>query len=127
MDSGDPFATTALGWSPDGGSLAVAGDDGMVRVHDGRSGGLLRIVRCHSGRVYDIAWSADSRRFAIAGLTGVARIWRAGNGDLIDTLFGHGGRIFGVAYAPTSAHRLATASDRNPHLADRLSGPRWSE
>lgn len=117
LDGGDAYATTALAWSPDAGMVAVAGDDGVVRVHDGHSGGLLRIVRCHSGRVYDVAWSPDGRRFATAGLTGVARIWRAANGDLVDTLSGHSGRVFGVAYAPGPAPRLATASgDRTTRI-----------
>jgi WD40 repeat protein len=116
LDSGDAFASTAIGWSPDSRVVAVAGDDGMLRMHDADAGGLVRTVRCHSGRVYDLAWSPDGRQFATAGLTGVARIWQSSTGDLRDTLSGHSGRIFGVAYQP-GTNRLATASgDRTTRI-----------
>jgi WD40 repeat protein len=116
LDSGDAYAATAVAWSPDARWVSVAGDDGMVRVHDGHTGGLVRTVRCHSGRVYGIAWSPDGRRFATAGLTGVARVWRAATGELVDTLSGHSGRVFGVAYSPSSGQLATISGDKTTRV-----------
>jgi len=55
-----------VAWSPDGKSIASAGDDNTLKLWDAHSGKLLASVLGHEGRVYSAAWSPDGKSIAAA-------------------------------------------------------------
>ncbi len=74
----DPDAATvgALELSPDAGVLAIASDDGVVRVVDASSGEARWQVSAHRGAVRSLAFRPDGSEFASAGADGTVRVWR---------------------------------------------------
>jgi WD40 repeat protein len=64
----------AVAWSPDGQTIAVAGDDGMAYLWD-VAAGHVRAGFEHPEEVTALAWSPDSRSLATAGDLGDLRVW----------------------------------------------------
>lgn len=59
-----PFGVSAAAWSPDGATLAVGGQDGIVHLYDVAGD---RFATVESGSwVHGLAWSPDGRTLAIA-------------------------------------------------------------
>src|SRR5262249_54193243 len=82
LDSESRSTTSALAFSPDGGRLAAAGDDQVVRVWDvgGPKDKLLKLrldrpVSGRGGRILALAFSRDGHRLAAGGEDQVASIW----------------------------------------------------
>ena len=91
-------------YTPDGGSVLTAGDDGTVRLWDARNARQLRVFP-HKGRVYLLALSPDGRSLATAALLpdSVVRVWDLATGRQKHQWPGHGGL--------TGAEALAFSSD----------------
>jgi WD40 repeat protein len=64
----------AVAFSPDGGSLALGGEDGRVEIRS-RDGKLRHRLTGASGHVRAVAWSPDGQRVAAAGDDGAIRVW----------------------------------------------------
>ena len=69
---------TATLFSPDGRLLAVAGEDGAVRLLDAGSGKERRTLRGHSGRVRSLAFSPDGKVLATGGDDTTIVLWNLG-------------------------------------------------
>ena len=54
-------------WSPDGKSLAVAGQGGFLGVIAGEDDKLTKAISSHEGDVLALDWSPDSKRLASGG------------------------------------------------------------
>src|SRR5262249_39177993 len=67
-------ALNVVAWSPDGQTIAVAGDDGMAYLWD-VAAGRVRAGFEHPEEVTALAWSPDSRSLATAGDLGDVRVW----------------------------------------------------
>lgn len=67
-------ALQAVAWSPDGDTIAVAGDDGMIYLWDVATE-QIRAALEHPGGVTAIAWSPRSQALATGGDLGDLRIW----------------------------------------------------
>ena len=98
----------SVAYSPDGGRIASAGDEGTAQVWDAVSGEVVAILEGHEGPVRSVVYSPESDRIATAGVDGMARVWDADNGEVVATLVGHDGPVQSVAYS-SDGDRIATA------------------
>lgn len=99
--------TTVVGFSPDGRTLAVRGEN-VVYLYDAATRRLRATLRGHRSTVYQFAFSPDSRTLATASADGTAKLWDVVAGSLRATLAGHEKRVNKVVFAP-DGRRLATA------------------
>jgi hypothetical protein len=89
---GNPSATAVAGVWPaplalnaDRSRLAVAGDDGTLRIFDVNSGRLLQALLSHERPITQIAWTRDGKWLASAGAD-ETRIWDAATATMRQTL-----------------------------------------
>ena len=72
----------AVAYSPDGGTLASGGDDGLVRLWQASTGELKAVLKGHTGRIYALAYSPDGRFLVSGSGDSSAQLWNLGvNGD----------------------------------------------
>ncbi len=69
----------AIDWSPDGQRLAIAADNGIVKVIEPRQGNELLTFRVASS-VSQVAWSPSGKRLAAATAAGAIQVWDATRG-----------------------------------------------
>ena len=73
-------AIRALAWSPDGDTLASAGEDQQVHIWQAATGKPVFTYQNHTRTVNALAWSPDSQRLASAGNDHSVQIWEANSG-----------------------------------------------
>ena len=100
---------SALHISPDGLTLATAGEDCTVRLWDAATGTSLRVLRGHDGEVASVDFSPDGALLASGSEDGTVRHWNPQTGDCFQTLDGHSDHVLAVAFSPDGKY-LATGS-----------------
>lgn len=98
--------TVAL--SPDGATLATAGDDHLVRLWNAADGTLVRTLRGHSDWIQRVVFSPDGNLLATAGNDRRIHIWEAATGRLVRALPDHPAGIYALAFS-LDGQKLATA------------------
>ncbi|WNZ25596.1 AAA family ATPase [Leptolyngbya sp. NK1-12] len=98
----------AVQFSPDGGTLAVASDDGTVKLGE-RDGKPITTLQAHQDTVTAIQFSPDGQTLASASSDQTIKLWSR-TGEPIATLQGHQGKVRAVQFSP-DGQRLASASD----------------
>ena len=108
---GSPVSAFQCAFSPDGRTLAVAGED--LQLWNVETGSLIREIRLgKSFGAYDmtVVFSPDGRRLATGREDGALQLWDAESGEQLgQTMIGHAGMIEGVAFSP-DGRQLATSS-----------------
>ncbi len=111
-----------LSFSVDGGSLASAGSDGVVRIWNAETGAESGVLRGHAGRVFGVAFSPDGWRLASAGEDKTVRIWDAAGGRNPCSLSGDRVLNFGVSFSPDGRVLALAGSDRTVKFLDLALG-----
>jgi WD40 repeat protein len=85
LPSEDGWSDVAM-WSPDGKTLAVGYQSGVIKLWDTQTWKVNRIFDAHQSQVWDLNWSPDGKRILSAELVnGVAHIWEAATGEIVAT------------------------------------------
>jgi WD40 repeat protein/beta-lactamase regulating signal transducer with metallopeptidase domain len=122
--SGPTYRILALAVSPDGKTVATAGEDKIVKVQDAETGRVLALLEGHEDFVVGIAFAPDGKTIATASFDGTVKLWdvpTAANGGAMKarlTLKGHSNWVFAVAFAPDSKMLATAGYDKTVKLWD---------
>jgi WD40 repeat protein len=105
--------STELALSPDGQRLAIAYQDGLVRLLSS-SGILLKILSGHTHAVRALAFTPDGRRLVSASDDGTARVWDTRIGEEADFAHGRWPQVEHAVYSPDGRIVAAVVSSAPP-------------
>ena len=71
----------SVAYSPDGKTLASAGDDGTVKLWEGATGKEQATLRGHSREVWSVAYSPDGKTLASGSWDGTVKLWDVTTGE----------------------------------------------
>lgn len=126
----------AAGWvrsvafSPDGSSIAIGDNDGIVRVRDVESGEELAVMQGHSGGISSIAFSPDGLRLVTASdyiYDLSVRIWNVATGELQAMQESYIWPMQSATFAPDGTTVIYTTADGTIHLWDSSSSAEENE
>jgi len=112
----------AVACSPDGRTLATAGEDSAIVLRDPTTGLARTRLEGHADAVTCLAFSPDGSTLASAGYDRTVRLWDPATGRARATLTGHSQWIFAVAFSPDGRTLASAGSDRTIRLWDLASG-----
>lgn len=99
--TGHDGALRSVAVSPDGATIATAGDDGLVILWSAASRQRLRSLTLEArGSINALVFSPTGDRLAIADDRGAVIIWKVDSSVTPLTLDGHTGRVWAVDFSP---------------------------
>jgi WD40 repeat protein/serine/threonine protein kinase len=111
-------AIRAMCLSRDDRRLATAGDDGIVRIWNVRSGRLDRELSGHRGAIYALSFGPNRAELVSGGHDGQLRLWNADTGRGMATLATSAGVISTVAFSPDGEQLVYGAFGDNMGVVD---------
>jgi WD40 repeat protein len=97
-----------LAYSPDGQTLASAGDDLTVRLWDVSTKREIARLTGHTGMIWSLAFAPDGKTVATCSRDGTVKLWNLRVHAEVATLKHDHGQIAAVAFAP-DGNMMATA------------------
>ncbi|MGI5216091.1 hypothetical protein [Plantactinospora sp. CA-290183] len=117
-----------VAFTPDGGAVATAGDDGLIRIWDvaePRQPRPRAVLAGHTDAVRAIAFSPDGRTLVSGGADATVRIWATADvwhPRQVASLSGHVAAVNSVTFSPDGRTIVTGGSDHVTRLW-RLPGP----
>ena len=106
----EPDRIYALTYSPDGRTLAGAGENGAAYLWDVSSGKLTGTAQAGEGATLAVDYSPYGHAFVSGGDDSIVRLWDASSRAVKAELKGHKGAVRAAAYSP-DGRRIASAGD----------------
>ncbi|MDE0324074.1 MAG: LpqB family beta-propeller domain-containing protein, partial [Candidatus Poribacteria bacterium] len=91
----------SIAFSPDGSTIASAGDDQTIRLWNAATGQHKTILIGHTNAVVSVAYSPDGGSIASGSWDKTVRLWDAVTGTHLQTLVGHTDSVTSVSFDPT--------------------------
>ena len=110
MTHGGPRVLTTA-FSPDGGRVATAGDDGTIKVWNVADGKLGCTMTGHSAAVGGVAIAPDGQILASASDDRTVKLWHIGECRLLNTLSLHQDEVWSVRFSPDGSLLLSGGKD----------------
>ena len=110
---------SVVAYSPDGKTITVGGNFGVVSIWDANTGNRRHELRehlIHATAVSGVAYSPDSQTVASGCEDGTVRFWNTATGALKHTITGHSNAIHTLAYSP-DGNTLAVGGDDSVRTA----------
>ena len=115
-------AAGCVAFSPDGQTLAGAGDDGIVRLWSLKGDQPLGELAGHDGPVHAVAFSPASPLLASGGRDGTVRLWDPRTRRLLATLAGHTSAVHTVAFSRDGRTLVTSGSGQDIWIWDARTG-----
>ena len=98
--------------APDGQTLALAGLDGRIRLHDlGHGTQLAAFLEGHVDAVYSLAFSPDGNSLASGSVDRTVRCWQVATGEQSACLDGHHGAVYQVGFSADGRRLVSAGAD----------------
>ncbi len=121
--SGHSSAVLAVSWSPDGTSIASAGNDHSVQVWDATTCTCILMYH-HSDIVGALQWSPDGKYLASGSHDHTVRIWDLRTGRPVQTYRASSGIVHALSWSPNSKRIALAVSDHTVQIWEISSGKR---
>jgi WD40 repeat protein len=107
----EDHGVTALAFSPDGKTLAVASSDPVTRLLNAATGQLESKLEGHVKEVRGVAFSPDGKLLVTGALDTTVKLWDLARRMEQTTLSGHTDAVYSVAFSPDGKLLASAAGD----------------
>ena len=116
----------AVSYSPDGKTVAAAGQDSKIRTWNAANGEELLVINAHASTIYTLVFSPDGRWLCSGGQDGMVKLWNVKTGVGVRKFQGHREGVFCLGFSPDGAEVFSGSSDLTIRRWDRSAGKELS-